>query len=86
MLTIALQVADKHEAEPSVVKPSDHFNQTIKLGSASSWNRNILSLFHVGFDQSEFSSLDKILDAKYLKPPEKHEDCYEGINTYSIFN
>ena len=72
-------MAEKHEAAPSAMKPSSQeFRQTIKLGSASSWDKNILSLFHVDFDQSKHSPLEHVINAKYLQPPTPGEDCYQG--------
>lgn len=42
-----MQMADKHEAAPTAVKPPKEFRETVKIGSASSWDKNIVSLFHV---------------------------------------
>jgi hypothetical protein len=74
-LTIAAQMADKHEIEPTAMKPPKEFRETVKIGSASSWDKNILSLFHVGFDRNTFADLENVIDSKYFRPPSTDESC-----------
>ena len=50
VLTVALQMANKHETAPTAVKPPGEFRETIKIGSASSWDKVTLDLFHVNFN------------------------------------
>jgi hypothetical protein len=61
-------MADKHETEPTALKLPKEFRETVKLGSASSWDKNILSLFHVGFDRHVFSDLRHFLNGRYFQP------------------
>jgi hypothetical protein len=72
-------MANKHEAAPSALKPPKEFRETVKIGSASSWDKNILSLFHVSFDRSKFYNLQDFLDAKYFQPPSVDDESYPGI-------
>jgi hypothetical protein len=78
MLMVALRMAEQREAMPSAIKPSKEFRQTVRIGSASSWDKNILSLFHVAFDQATTSDIQLFLDPKYFQPPAADEDCYNG--------
>ena len=50
----------------------------MKIGSASSWNKVTLTLFHVGLYRNKFSDLQGFLGAKCLQPPTRHEACHEG--------
>jgi hypothetical protein len=75
---IVLQMEDKREAAPSAMKPPKEFRQTVKIGSASSWDKDILSLFHVSFDRMTSSDLAHFLNPQYFRPPEADDDCYRG--------
>lgn len=71
-------MAEKHESTPSAMRPSKEFRQRVVIGSASSWDKNILSLFHVAFDRMTCSDLRQFLDAKYFESPGEDQDCYKG--------
>jgi hypothetical protein len=72
-------MADKHETAPTAMKPPKEFRETIKIGSASSWDKDILSLFHVSFDRTEHSDLRDFLDAKYFQAPSMDDESYRGM-------
>lgn len=61
------------------MQPPKVFRQTVKIGSASSWDKNILTLFHVKFDSTDLSDLHDFLDAKYFQPPPPDEESSQGI-------
>ena len=71
-------MAEKHETKPSAFKPPKEFRETVKIGSASSWDRNILSLFHVDFDRNVYSDLSDFLDTKYFETPSDDEELRVG--------
>jgi hypothetical protein len=78
LLIVAAQISDKHEAAPTAKKPPKEFRETIVIGSASSWNKITLTLFHVAFYQDAYSDLRGFLDPKYYDPPSNGEQCHEG--------
>src|SRR5438045_3507867 len=80
LLIVAQQMSDKHEAAPTAMKPPGEFRDTVKIGSASSWNKVTLSLFHVDFNKAKYSDLrtSKFITEKYFQPPTKDEECYNG--------
>src|SRR6202035_4791335 len=69
MLILAAQMADKHEAAPTAMKPPKAYRETVKIGSASSWNKITLALFHVAFDRNTVSDLRDVVDPKYFQTP-----------------
>ena len=71
-------MAGEHDLR-TAPKPPKEFRETVKIGSASSWDKNILTLFHVMFDRTEFSDLRDFLDARYFRTPDEDEECYQGI-------
>jgi len=71
-------MSEKHEALSTALKPTKEFRETVKIGSASAWDKNILSLFHVGFDRNSFADLRRFIDFKYFEPPSNGENC-DGI-------
>jgi hypothetical protein len=48
MLMVALRMAEQREAMPSAIKPSKEFRQTVRIGSASSWDKNISFIISCG--------------------------------------
>jgi hypothetical protein len=72
MLILAVQMADKHEAATTAMKPPKAYGETVKIGSTSSWNKITLALFHVAFDRNHF------VGAKYFQTPAINEECYDG--------
>lgn len=75
-----MQMADKHEAVPTAMKPPKEFRETVRIGSASSWDKNILSLFHVSFDRTELSDLRDFLDLRHFQPPSIEDETYKGTS------
>jgi hypothetical protein len=77
-------MANKHEAEPTAMKPPGEFRETVKVGSASSWDKVTLELFHVMFKKTDYTELrgSKYIDARYFKSPPENEKCYRG----TVFN
>jgi hypothetical protein len=78
MLILAVQMAEKHEAAPTAMKPPKAYRETVKIGPTSSWNKITLVLIHVVFDRNEISDLQDFVDAKYFQTPAIDEKCYEG--------
>jgi hypothetical protein len=74
-------MANKHETAPTAMKPPGEFRETVKIGSASSWDKVTLDLFHVEFNKSDTSDLrsSNFIDKSYFDPPVEGEQCYEGI-------
>lgn len=73
-----MQMADKHDAAPTAVKPPKEFRETVKIGSASSWDKNIVSLFHVSFDRAELSNLRNFLDVKHFQLPSIDDETHKS--------
>jgi len=73
-------MANKHDATPTAMKPPGEFRETIKIGSASSWDKVTLDLFHVLFTKTRYTDLrgSNYIDKKYFEPPSVHEKCYRG--------
>jgi hypothetical protein len=73
-------MADKHEAEPTAMKPPSEFRETVKIGSASSWDKVTLELFHVAFKKTRYTELrgSKFIDERYFEAPSENEECYQG--------
>ena len=71
-------MSDKQATVPTAMKPPKEFRETIRIGSASSWDKNILSLFHVAFDPSKFSDLQLFLDPRYFQRPAEDEEFCQG--------
>lgn len=63
-------MAEKHETVPTAVKLPKEFRKTVKIGSASSLDKYILLLFHVGFDQNDFSDIRNFISKKYFQAPD----------------
>src|SRR5438045_9573914 len=76
-------MADKHESAPTALKSPKEFRETVKIRSASSWNKVTLKLFHVAFDRNRFSDLREFVDSTYFLPPADDQD-YCRRNTYVI--
>ena len=55
---------------PTAMRPPKEFRETIKIGSASSWDKNILSQFHVGFNRNDFGNIRDFIDEKYFRAPD----------------
>jgi hypothetical protein len=72
-------MAQKHEVAPTASTVPKEFRETVKIGSASSWDKNILSLFHVGFERDDFADLKKFVDARYFDPPTDDEETRQSI-------
>lgn len=81
--SVAVKMADKHELVPTALKPPKEFRETVKIGSASSWDKITLQLFHVAFDRNRFSSLRDFIDSTYFQSPTDDQD-YRHRNTYII--
>ena len=71
-------MSGKHEVAPTALNPRKEFRETVKIGSASAWDKNILSLFHVRFDRNSFADLRGFIDSKYFEPPSTEDNC-DGI-------
>ena len=51
------------------MKTVKEFRETVKIGSASSWDKVTLGLFHAVFDRNDCSNLNDFLDPRYFEPP-----------------
>jgi hypothetical protein len=73
-------MANKHEMTPTAMKPSGEFRETVKIGSASSWDKVTLDLFHVDFKKTDISDLrgSNFIARSYFDPPVEGEQCYNG--------
>jgi hypothetical protein len=73
-------MANKHEEEPTALKPPSEFRETVKIGSASSWDKVTLELFHVAFKKTQYTELrgSKYLHERYFEAPPENEKCYRG--------
>ena len=78
-------MAEKQEVAPTALKVPKEFRETVKIGSASSWDKNILSLFHVGFERDNFADLKQFVDAKYFEPPTDNEKSRLSISLLAYF-
>ena len=67
-------MAEKHEAAPSAMKPVKEFRENGQIGSASSWDKVTLKLFHIAFDRNDRSNLREFLDPGYCEPPTDDEN------------
>jgi len=67
LLIIALAMAEKHNKNPTALKPSSHFRKTITLGSASSWNAFELDLFHVKYEVDKYSDLESVVGSEFYQ-------------------
>ena len=63
-------MAEKHEVAPTAQTVPKEFRETVKIGSASSWDKNILNLFHVDFQRDSFSDLRQFVDRRYFEIPD----------------
>jgi hypothetical protein len=77
-------MASKHETAPTALKPPGEFRETVKIGSASSWDKVTLELFHVMFNKAEYTELrgSKYIDQRYFEAPSEDEECYSGSSKY----
>lgn len=78
-------MAEKHEAAPTTsLATIKAFRETIRIGSASSWDKNILSLFHVAFEKDSFADLRRVIDSRYFEPPDDDEEARNrnSLSTY----
>jgi hypothetical protein len=68
-------MADKHGVAPTAKKPPGEFRETIKLGSASAWDKVTLKLFHVVFNKNRYSELQgsNYIDKRYFETPADSE-------------
>lgn len=78
-------MSERHEVAPTALKSKKEFRETIKIGSASAWDKNILSLFHVGFDRKSYADLGGFIDSKYFETPSTEENC-DGTYTMKTSN
>ena len=60
-------MAEKHNKNPTALKPSSHFRKTITLGSASSWNAFELDLFHVKYEVDKYSDLESVVGSEFYQ-------------------
>ena len=73
---LAALMAEKHEVVSATTPAATKaFRETIKIGSASSWDKNILNLFHVGFEKESFADLREVIDSRYFEPPDDDDDA-----------
>jgi hypothetical protein len=81
-------MADKHEVAPTAKKPPGEFRETIKLGSASAWDKVTLELFRVVFNKTEYTELQgsNYVDKRYFETPAEGEECYDGGSISYQFN
>jgi hypothetical protein len=79
-LTLAALMTEKHETAPTRLAVNKTFRETIKIGSASSWDKNVLNLFHVKFEKDSFADLREIVDSRYFEPPDGDEEARNRIN------
>src|SRR6202035_826447 len=79
-------MASKHETAPTALKPPGEFRETIKIGSASSWDKVTLELFHVTFNKSVYTQLrgSKCINQNYFEAPSEDEECYQGSRQCSL--
>ena len=70
----------KHDEAPMALTMPKEFRETVRIGSASSWDKNILSLFHVVL-QKNTSNLREFIDSQYFEPPTDDEESRQGIVT-----
>ena len=83
MLIVEVRMADKHETAPTARKAPREFRETVKIGSASSWNKVTLTLFHVAFDRKNFSNLRDFLDLEYFECPTSDQDyCRRNLSCF----
>jgi hypothetical protein len=66
-------MTEKHETAPTRQAISKTFRETIKIGSASSWDKNILNLFHVKYEKDSFADLRDVVDPRYFESPDDEE-------------
>src|SRR6202035_4484843 len=73
-------MASKHETAPTALKPPGEFRETVKIGSASSWDKVTLELFHVNFNKTEYTELrgSNYVDERYFEAPPENEKCHRG--------
>lgn len=72
---------EKHEVAPTRLAIAKGYRETVKIGSASSWDKDILNLFHVKFERNSFADLREIVDARYFEPPDDDEEARSRINS-----
>ena len=77
-LSLAALMAEKHEFAPTASTVPKEFRATVKIGSASSWDKNILALFHVDFQKNSISDLREFVGENYFEPP-TDEETRQGI-------
>jgi hypothetical protein len=84
-LIVAIVMAEKHETAPTVrLTTTKAFRETIRIGSASSWDKNILNLFHVAFEKDSFADLRWVVESRYFEPPDDDEEARNrnSLSTY----
>ena len=72
-------MAEKHEVAPTALMAPREFRETVKIGSASSWDKNILTLFHVSFERKSFADLEEFVDRRFFAPPDDDEESKQSI-------
>jgi hypothetical protein len=75
-------MAEKHEVAPTALTGPRSFRETVKIGSASSWDKNILALFHVSFERKSFTDLEEFVDRQYFGPPDDDEESPQSISLF----
>jgi len=60
-------MAEKHNENPTAVKPSSHFRKTVTLGSASTWNMFELGLFNVKYEVDKYSDLEPVVGSGFYQ-------------------
>lgn len=73
-------MAEKHEVMPTTLKVHKEFRRDCEDWSASSWDKNILSLFHVdSLKTDNFADLRTFIDARYFEPTTDDEESRQSI-------
>ena len=72
------------ETTSTAMKKPKEFRETVKIGSASSWDKNILSLFHVGFDQKDYAELRNFIDDKYFRAPDDDVEYARRVFSFGV--
>lgn len=80
-LSLAISRMEKHEVAPTRLAITKGYRETVKIGSASSWDKDILNLFHVKCERNSFADLREIVDARYFEPPDDDEEARSRINS-----
>ena len=77
-------MAEKYEATSSALTAPREFRETVKIGSASSWDKNILALFYVSFERKSFAYLEEFVDRRYFEPPNDDEESSQSASFFEV--